>query len=219
MFILIVEDEEKLASILKRGLKNENYCAECAFDGESGEIAALSGKFDLIILDLMLPKKDGFEVCKNLRKKGISIPILILTAKNSTLSKISGLNFGADDYLTKPFSFEELVARIKALLRRPSVIESEILQTDNLKLNTKTGETTCFGKHFKLTKKEYKLLEYLLRNINHVLTREQIQDHIWGWDYEGFSNVVDVHIRNIRKKIQRGIAIETVRGTGYRLKG
>lgn len=219
MRILIVEDEEKLASVIKRGLKNEGFSAECVFDGESGEITAQSGDFDLIILDLMLPKKDGFEVCKNLRKKGISIPILILTAKDSTSSKITGLNFGADDYLIKPFSFDELVARIKALLRRPNIIEPEILQTDNLKLNTRTREATYCGKSFKLTKKEYNLLEYFLRNINYVLTREQILDRIWGWDYEGFSNVVDVHIRNIRKKIQRGNLIETVRGTGYCLKG
>lgn len=222
MRILIIEDEKKLALMIKRGLINEGYNVECVFDGETGEIAAETGNFDLILLDLMLPKKDGLEVCKYLRKKGLSTPVLMLTAKDSTANKITGLDYGADDYVVKPFSFEELVARIKALLRRPSIIVPEILQAGNLKLNTKTREVTHNKRVINLTKKEFSLLEYFLRNPNQVLTREQILENLWGWDYEGFSNVVDAHIKNLRKKIDRyekGSLIETIQGTGYRLKG
>ena len=222
MRILIIEDEKKLALMIKRGLINEGYNVECVFDGETGEIAAETGNFDLILLDLMLPKKDGLEVCKYLRKKGLSTPVLMLTAKDSTANKITGLDYGADDYVVKPFSFEELVARIKALLRRPSIIVPEILQAGNLKLNTKTREVTHNKRVINLTKKEFSLLECFLRNPNQVLTREQILENLWGWDYEGFSNVVDAHIKNLRKKIdrcQKGSLIETIQGTGYRLKG
>jgi len=222
MRILIIEDEKKLALMIKRGLINEGYNVECVFDGETGEIAAETGNFDLILLDLMLPKKDGLEVCKYLRKKGLSTPVLMLTAKDSTANKITGLDYGADDYVVKPFSFEELVARIKALLRRPSIIVPEILQAGNLKLNTKTREVTHNKRVINLTKKEFSLLECFLRNPNQVLTREQILENLWGWDYEGFSNVVDAHIKNLRKKIDRyekGSLIETIQGTGYRLKG
>jgi DNA-binding response OmpR family regulator len=222
MRILIIEDEKKLALMIKRGLINEGYNVECVFDGETGEIAAETGNFDLILLDLMLPKKDGLEVCKYLRKKGLSTPVLMLTAKDSTANKITGLDYGADDYVVKPFSFEELVARIKALLRRPSIIVPEILQAGNIKLNTKTREVTHNKRVINLTKKEFSLLECFLRNPNQVLTREQILENLWGWDYEGFSNVVDAHIKNLRKKIdrcQKGSLIETIQGTGYRLKG
>jgi len=222
MRILIIEDEKKLALMIKRGLTNEGYHVECIFDGETGEIAAETGNFDLILLDLMLPKKDGLEICKYLRKKGLSTPVLMLTAKDSTANKINGLDCGADDYVVKPFSFEELVARIKALLRRPSIIVPEILQAGNLKLNTRTREVTWDDRVINLTKKEFGLLEYFLRNPNQVLTREQILESLWGWDYEGFSNVVDAHIKNLRKKIDRcekGSLIETIQGTGYRLKG
>jgi DNA-binding response OmpR family regulator len=222
MRILIIEDEKKLALMIKRGLINEGYNVECVFDGETGEIAAETGNFDLILLDLMLPKKDGLEVCKYLRKKGLSTPVLMLTAKDSTANKITGLDYGADDYVVKPFSFEELVARIKALLRRPSIIVPEILQAGNLKLNTKTREVTHNKRVINLTKKEFSLLECFLRNPNQVLNREQILENLWGWDYEGFSNVVDAHIKNLRKKIDRyekGSLIETIQGTGYRLKG
>lgn len=222
MRILIIEDEKKLALMIKRGLINEGYNVECVFDGETGEIAAETGNFDLILLDLMLPKKDGLEVCKYLRKKGLLTPVLMLTAKDSTANKITGLDYGADDYVVKPFSFEELVARIKALLRRPSIIVPEILQAGNLKLNTRTREVTHNKRVINLTKKEFSLLECFLRNPNQVLTREQILENLWGWDYEGFSNVVDAHIKNLRKKIDRyekGSLIETIQGTGYRLKG
>lgn len=222
MRILIIEDEKKLALMIKRGLINEGYNVECVFDGETGEIAAETGNFDLILLDLMLPKKDGLEVCKYLRKKGLSTPVLMLTAKDSTANKITGLDYGADDYVVKPFSFEELVARIKALLRRPSIIVPEILQAGNLKLNTRTREVTHNKRVINLTKKEFSLLECFLRNPNQVLTREQILENLWGWDYEGFSNVVDAHIKNLRKKMDRyekGSLIETIQGTGYRLKG
>lgn len=224
MRILIVEDEKKLALALKRGLERKGYAVDCAFDGEEGEFQIETGQedYDLVILDIMLPKRDGIEICKNTRSKKISLPILMLTARDKTQDKILGLDCGADDYLVKPFSFEELLARIRALLRRPRELLPEELKVKDITLNCATRKVFKGGKEIPLTTKEFSLLEFLLRNINQVVNREQIIAHVWNYEFDSFSNIVDVHIKNLRKKLEdRGKEklIETIRGVGYRLKG
>jgi DNA-binding response OmpR family regulator len=223
MRILIIEDEEKLATAIKKGLEVEGYAVDCLFDGDSGErrIALNHKDYDLIILDLMLPGKDGFEICKNSRDLGITTPILVLTARDATSDKVSALNVGADDYLVKPFTFEELQARIKALLRRPNQILPSELEVQDLHLDPVTRNVERKGKKIVLTLKEFNLLEYLMRHPDQVLTREQIIDHVWDFSFDSFSNIVDVHIKNLRKKIgdlNNGKILETIRGIGYRIK-
>ena len=235
MKILIIEDQEKLAKMLKNGLEKEGYAADYLTDGESGQrrIELHHNDYDLIVLDLMLPKKSGLEICKAVRKKKIFTPILILTAKNGTDDKVTLLDAGADDYLVKPFSFKELLARIRALLRRPDESLPEELKVKGLRLNPSTRKVYRNGTEVGLTLKEFRLLEYLMRHPNQVINREQLLDNIWDFAFDSFSNVVDVHINNLRKKLNggkkssqngngngngNGKVIETVRGVGYRIR-
>jgi DNA-binding response OmpR family regulator len=223
MRILVVEDQEKLAKSLKKGLEQEGYAVDYVLDGEAAERRIEVGhkEYDLIVLDLMLPKKDGYEVCRNMRAHGIATPVIVLTARGATEDKISALNIGADDYLVKPFSFKELLARINALLRRPETFVPSELAAGDLVLNTATREVFRAGKNILLTLKEFSVLEYLLKNKGRVVNREELVDHVWDFNYDGFSNVVDVHIKNLRNKIDADgneKILETVRGVGYRLK-
>ncbi len=223
MRILIVEDEEKLAISLKKGLEKEGYAVDYVLDGESGQrrIETSHKDYDLVVLDLMLPKKNGFEVCKEVRDLGIVIPIIILTARDAIEDKVLALNSGADDYLVKPFAFEELIARIRALMRRPEQTLPAELKVRDLSLDTVTRKVYRKNQEISLTLKEFGLLEYLMRHPNQVLTREQILDHLWDFAFDSFSNVVDVHIKNLRKKIDgenNEKILETIRGVGYRIK-
>ncbi len=221
MKILIVEDEERLAILIKKALEKEGFAADYVMDGEAAEtrIEICHKDYDLVILDLMLPKKDGLEVCRNVRAKNITIPILVLTAKFDINDKVNTLDAGADDYLVKPFSLEELISRIRALLRRPPQSIPTVLTIQDLTLNNSTRKVTRAGKEIKLTVKEFAILEYLMRNPNQVISRSQILDHLWGSDFDSFSNVIDVHVKNLRKKVGNGRRklIETIRGIGYRI--
>ncbi|HEY3375377.1 MAG TPA: two-component system response regulator RppA [Candidatus Aquicultor sp.] len=223
MRILVVEDEEKLANILKEGLAQEGFAVDCIFDGESGwyQIDMCRDEYDLIVLDVMLPKLDGFKVCENIRRQGISVPILMLTARDSMEDKVHGLDCGADDYLVKPFAFEELLARVRALLRRPNAVLPPQLRIKDLVLNPITKKVYRGEKEIVLTMKEFALLEYLMRNAGQVLTREQVISRLWDFNFDSFSNVIDVHIKNLRKKIDHEYQdklLETIRGAGYRLR-
>src|SRR3989338_7145644 len=223
MKVLIVEDEEKLACAINRGLKQEGYAAECIYDGEEAQVLLESQRedFDLVILDVMLPKKDGITLIKELRRKNINIPVIMLTARDASEDKIHGLDSGADDYLVKPFEFGELLARVRALLRRPATLVGTEIKIKDLKIDLAKRRVFRGKREILLTSKEFLLLAYLGRNAGAVLTREQIIAHLWDFAYEGFSNLVDVHIKNLRKKIDPGAEqklLETVRGAGYRLR-
>jgi DNA-binding response OmpR family regulator len=219
--ILVIEDERKISSFIKRGLIDSGYSVDVAFTGEEA-LEKVEDEYNLILLDLMLPDMDGFDICAKIRKLKIQTPILMLTARNSIEDKIKGLDIGADDYLTKPFAIGELLSRIKALLRRsPSIIDG-IISVGELTLNTKTYEVYRGNKQIELSQKEFSILEYLMVNEGVVLTRTMIEDHAWDYEFEGFSNVVDVYIRMLRKKIDDGYKdkiIKTVRGVGYKVKG
>jgi len=219
MKILVVEDEPKLNKGLVQGLQNRGYAVDFSFDGEEGEQMARMNEYDVLILDIMLPKRDGLQVCEHLRTLGNRTPILFLTARDSVEDKIMGLDLGADDYLVKPFSFEELVARIRTLLRRLPFSRSDILTLSGLCLDTRSQKLTIDGKSIRLTLHEYGLLEYLLRHPGEVITREDLLTHVWDRFFDSFSNVVDVHLKNLRKKLPKTYAkrIETVWGKGYRL--
>lgn len=221
MRILIIEDEKKIADFLKRGLKEENYAVDCAYDGEEGHFLATTNEYDLIILDLMLPKMDGISLCRKLREEKINIPILILTAKDAIKDKVKGLDTGANDYLVKPFAFEELLARIRALLRARKDQPATMLKVGDLTLDLLTHKVMRSGKEILLTTKEYALLEYFMRNSGVVVTRTMLIEHVWDVNFEGFSNVVDVYINYLRNKIDHGHEkklIHTIRGRGYVLK-
>ncbi len=223
MRILVVEDNEKLAASLKKGLSNNGYAADCVFDGETAErrIEVNREDYDLMVLDLMLPKKSGIDVCRDLREKKIMIPILMLTAKNTTEDKILGLNSGADDYPAKPFSHGELVARINALLRRPPQSLPRELTSGDVRLDLTARKVYRGSEEIPLTLKEFMVLEYLMRHPNEVVTREQILNHAWDFAFESWSNVVEVHIKNLRQKVYpkgNEKILETIRGIGYRLK-
>jgi two-component system copper resistance phosphate regulon response regulator CusR len=217
MRLLVVEDEPKLNKGLVKGLQNKGYAVDFAFDGLAGETLARKQSYDAIILDIMMPRRDGITVCNNLRESGIETPILFLTAKDEISDKVTGLNTGGDDYLVKPFAFEELFARIKSILRRPKQLVQDKLTLENLVLDTKAQKLSINNKNIPLTLREYSLLEYLLRNSGAVITREELLDHVWDIFYDSQSNVVDVHIKNIRKKLPATYAkrIETIRGKGY----
>ena len=223
MRILIIEDQEKLAKSLKKSLEQQGYAADYLLDGESGQrrIEIKEFDYDAVILDIMLPLRDGNQVCKNWRAAGIAIPVLMLTAKDAQADKVYGLDCGADDYLVKPFGNDELVARLRALLRRPRVLLAHILRVGDLALNPVTQQATINNHPIPFTAKEFMLLEYFLRNPNIVLRKEQILQHAWNYNSEMVSNIVDAHIKNIRKKLKEvdyDDIIETVRGMGYRLK-
>ncbi|WP_031483961.1 response regulator transcription factor [Maridesulfovibrio frigidus] len=221
MKILIVDDDRKLCDVLKRGLKENAYVVDCAYDGKEGECYADTHSYDLIILDVMLPSKDGLAICKDLRRKNITTPILMLTARDTVEDRVRGLDTGADDYLTKPFAFAELLARARALLRRDNPSKSSKLSVGELLLDTKSREVHWKSEPIELTTKEYVILEYLMRNPNAVVTRTMIESHAWDYDLDSISNLVDVYIRRIRQKIdpeQGKQIIQTVRGAGYRMK-
>lgn len=221
MRILVVEDEEKIANFIKRGLKEEGYVVDIAGDGEEGLYLALNHSFDLIVLDLMLPIKDGLTVCAELREKGKNIPILMLTAKSSTQDKVSGLDMGANDYITKPFAFEEFLARIRALLRSKNNAESTRLKIHDLDMDLLTHKVYRGGKEITLTAKEFSLLEYLMRNKGSIVTRTMITEHVWEINFDSFTNVIDVYINYLRNKIDKGYdkkLIYTVRSRGYTIK-
>jgi DNA-binding response OmpR family regulator len=221
MRILVVEDARRLAGIIKRGLLEQGYAVDNAFDGEEAEYMAETTLFDLIILDVMLPKKDGVAVCRDLRAKGVNIPILILTAKDSVEDKVTGLDSGADDYLVKPFAFAELMARIRALLRREVLPKTQKLQVGGLSLDPLSREVWRAGRRIELTAKEYAILEYFMSRPNAVVTRTMLGENVWDYEFDGISNIIDVYVRRIRRKIdEEGQAslIQTVRGAGYRLR-
>jgi heavy metal response regulator len=221
MRILLVEDEKKIAGFIKRGLTEEKYIVDTAFDGEQGLYLAEVNPYDLIILDIMLPLKDGISVCRELRENHINIPVLMLTAKDEVKDKVLGLDCGADDYLTKPFAFAEFLARVRALMRRKTRSKSPILEAADLRLDQLTHKVTRAGKEIELSSKEYMLLEYLMLNANTVITRTMILEHVWHEDFDNFTNIIDVYINYLRKKIDRDFTkklIRTIRGTGYILK-
>jgi len=220
MRILIVEDEHKIAAFLQRGLVEEGYAVDVAYDGDDALDWLLVVPFDLIILDVLLPKRSGVEVARLLRARGFHTPVLMLTARDAVEDRVLGLDSGADDYLTKPFAFSELLARIRALLRREPSTRASLLQVADLTLDPATHRVVRAGVPVTLANKEYQILEYLLRNPDRVLTRTMIVEHVWGYDYENESNVIDVHIRSLRRKLddeQPVKLIHTIRGVGYRL--
>lgn len=218
MAILLIEDEKKVANFITKGLTEEEYEIECAYDGEEGLEKALSGDYEGIILDLMLPKRDGIEILRELRARGIRTPVLVLTAKGTIQDKVIGLDSGADDYLAKPFHFEELTARIRSIIRRSSVEKSTQLQVGDLVLDTISHKARRGETDIELTAREYSLLEYLMRNADRVLSRSVITQHVWNYNFDIESNLVDVYINRLRNKIETDDApklIHSIRGVGY----
>ncbi len=224
MKILIIEDEEKIANSLKKGLQQENHVVDIAYDGEDGYDLASGEKYDLIILDLMLPKMDGLTICKKLREEdGVKTPILMLTAKGSIEEKVTGLNIGADDYLPKPFSFDELLARVKALSRRPQNYDkSQKLSVGDLQLDKSSYEVKRGDRQITLSRKEFSLLEYLMRNKGKIVDKDELISNVWNYESDILPNTVEVYIGYLRKKIDEPFKdkpnlIKTVRGFGYKL--
>ena len=221
MRILIVEDEKLLINVMNRRLKEEGYAVDLAMDGKIGLNYAETINYDCIILDIMLPGIDGFYILKRIRARKITTPVLVLTAKDTVLDKVTGLDSGADDYITKPFSFDELMARIRALLRRKEDKKENILTISDLTLDPISREVHRGDDLIELTSKEYGILEYLLRNSGKILTKSQIAEHVWNYDFEYNSNIIEVYIRYLRKKLDDSYdkkLIHTVRGAGYILK-
>jgi DNA-binding response OmpR family regulator len=220
MRVLVVEDEPKIAAFLQQGLQEEFYVVDVAADGGEALDLVATTPYDLIILDVLLPRRDGVSVCRAIRARGVRAPVLMLTAKDTVADRVLGLDSGADDYLVKPFAFPELLARLRALIRRPANLESPVLHLADLTLDTATHTVRRAGQVIELTAKEYSLLEYLLRHKNQVLSRPMIADHLWNYDVYSGSNAVDVYIYNLRRKLDDAYAprlIHTVRGAGYRL--
>ncbi len=221
MRILVIEDEKKVAGFLKNGLKEEGYEVDDAFDGQAGFDLAIQNEYDMIILDLMLPGLDGITLCKKLKEQGNNTPILMLTAREAVKDRVIGLDAGADDYMTKPFAFEELLARVRVILRKRPVTQELKLEIGDLVLDLITHKVKRGGDDIELTTKEYALLEFLMRNAGNIVTRTMIAEHVWDINFETFTNVIDVYINYLRNKIDRDHdekLIHTVRGRGYVLK-
>lgn len=222
MRVLVVEDERKVASFIRRGLQEEGHAVEVAPDGAVAlDLVLGDPPYDLVVLDLMLPQRDGFAVLKALREHRIGTPVLILTARESVADKVTGLDLGADDYLTKPFAFEEFLARVRALLRRGTADRVPVLQLKDLTLDPATRKVTRAGQPIDLTSREYALLEYFMRNAGRILTRPRIAEHVWGIDFDPESNIIDVYIGYVRRKLEEPGGerlLHTVRGAGYVLK-
>lgn len=222
MRVLVVEDEPRIAAFLRQGLTEEGYAVDLAEDGEQAVEFALSAPYDAIVLDILLPKKDGFDVCADLRRRGIRTPILMLTARGAVDDRVRGLDTGADDYLMKPFAFPELLARLRALLRRPPASLPTRLQVGDLVLDPVTRRVERAGRSIELTHREFSLLELFMRHPGQVLSRTQIAEHVWNFNFYHQSNVVDVYVRYLRQKIDQAFQprlIHTVRGVGYKMEG
>jgi DNA-binding response OmpR family regulator len=222
MRILLIEDELKIAQAIKRGLEQETFAVDEVNDGHEGYGRALAGKFDLLILDRMLPGiSDGLEICRAMRKQGLTQPILLLTARDGTKDRVEGLDSGADDYLVKPFSFEELLARVRALLRRPDHMFSPVLKLGNLELHTETNEVRRGGKKIELSRKEFALLEFLMRHNGQAVSKDEIIQHVWNFDADILPNTVEAFVASLRQKIEKPFKeskiIFTVHGYGYKL--
>src|SRR5262247_3756296 len=219
MRILVVEDDRKVASFIRKGLEEEGHAVEVAGDGaEALERVADGSPWDLVVLDVMLPKHDGFSVLKTLREDGLQAPVLMLTARDSITDRVAGLDLGADDYLTKPFAFEEFLARVRALLRRRDTERAPVLKIDDLTVDPATRRVTRGSRRIELTARQYALLEYFLRNVGRVLSRQMIAQHVWGLGFDAESNVIDVYVGYLRRKIDRELdrrLLHTVRGAGY----
>ena len=222
MRILVVEDERKVASFIKHGLEEERYIVETAADGVTGLEMAMNNEFDAILLDVMLPGKDGFTILRELREAGFTTPILMLTARGTTEDRVQGLDLGADDYLPKPFSFEELAARLRSILRRSSPDKTTKMKCADMILDTVSHLAYRFNREIELTTKEYALLEYLMKNKNRILSRSTITQHVWKHNFDPESNIIDVYIKRLRSKIEREDGtkplIQSIRGVGYRLR-
>lgn len=220
MRVLVIEDEKRVAGFIKRSLLEAGYAVDCACDGEEGLHVAQANIYDVIILDLMLPKRDGLSLLKSLRERGVATPVLAVTAKGTVRDRVTGLNSGCDDYLVKPFSIAELIARVRSLLRRGSP-QTATLHMGDLVLDALAHRVTRAGKPVELTPKEFALLEYLMRNAGQVLTKTMIEQHVWNYDFDSGTNLVEVHLSHLRAKIDQGFhppLIDTVRGVGYLLK-
>ena len=220
MRVLVVEDEHKLNRTICQALREESYAVDAAYDGEEAEQLSEVNDYDLIILDILLPRQDGLQVCIGIRRRGSATPILMLTAKDAYEDRVRGLDSGADDYLVKPFHMGELMARVRALLRRDSHAKSTKLQVADLELDTRSHRVTRGQMPIELTSKEYAMLEYFMRHPDQVLTRTMISEHVWDDDFESFSNIIDVYIRRLRRKIDEGTTtrlLHTIRGSGYLL--
>ena len=221
MRVLVVEDERRLAGIIKRGLIEENYSVDTAYDGEDAQFMAETTPYDVIVLDIMLPRKDGLAVCQELRTKRVNTPILMLTARDTVEDRVKGLDSGADDYLVKPFAFSELVARVRALLRREALSKTAKLQVGDVTMDTLTREVLRGDRTIELTAKEYSILEYFMRHPNMVVTRTMLEENAWNYEFDSMSNIIDVYIRRLRRKLDeegRDSLIQTIRGAGYRLR-
>jgi len=221
MRILVVEDEKRLADFIKKGLEEQHYIVDVAYNGKDGEYYALTNDYDLLVLDILLPKQDGWITCKNIRKANVDIPIIMLTALDDVSDRIKGLDYGADDYITKPFEFDELLARVRAHLRRRYNFSSRTIKIDGLQLDTHERKVIKDGEIIELTNKEFALLEYLMINKNYVVTRTMIAEHVWDIHFDTGSNVIDVMVNYLRKKLESDKEkpiIHTVRGMGYIIK-
>ncbi|MEO0445577.1 MAG: response regulator transcription factor [Verrucomicrobiota bacterium] len=218
MRVLVVEDQERFLSFIRKGLEENGMVVDVATDGDAGYAVASSTPFDAIVLDIMLPGQDGLHILRSLRDRGNDVPVILLTARNSLEDRVEGLNLGADDYLPKPFYIEELVARLQSVVRRSSGQSSNLLKVGDLLMNLSTREVTCGGEAIELTVREFSLLEYLMRSPGKVLTRMQICEHVWNYDFDPGTNLVDVYIRRLRNKLDPDLSrIQTVRGVGYKM--
>jgi DNA-binding response OmpR family regulator len=222
MRVLVIEDDRGVSHFLVKGLSEEGHDVDLVEDGEAGERRLASGQYDVAVLDVMLPRRDGYEVCRRIRKAGVGVPVLMLTARDAVADRVKGLHEGADDYLIKPFAFDELLARLEALVRRgPSRPPDTLLVHGPIQVDTESHKVTVSGKEVSLSATEYRLLEYLVRRAGSIVSRDQLAEHVWGGEYDPFSNVADVYISYLRKKVDKDRKrplIHTVRGLGYMLK-